>query len=609
MANTGMIGGGRFSRDERSGDTRKFDNHKVNIGKLLIRLWRYIGKNRLLVVLALILSFSSSVLNLFGPKLSGRAINAISLGTGQVDFETVVQCVILMVFFYLSASALSYLLHAVMLKLSRTVSRQMRHDIFEKMTALPVGFFDRYQTGDIISTITYDVDTVNQSLSNDLLQILQSFITVSVSFVMMLTIAPQLVLIFVFTIPITFFFTRWITKRVRPLFRKRGAKLGQLNGFVEEMLSGQKTIRAYGREQAVLDRFDEKNKEAVDAYTDAEANGTITGPCVNFINNVSLALICTFGSVLFLKGKVQLGDLSSFVQYSRRFSGPINEVANIISELQSAFAAAERVFRLIDAKPETPDAEDAQVLTDVRGDVKMEGVDFSYTPGQPIIKDLLLHAPPGSLTAIVGPTGAGKTTIINLLMRFYDVDAGTITVDDQNILDLTRDSLRKAYSMVLQDTWLFHGTIFDNIAYGKPGATMEEVVAAAKAAHIHGYISRLPEGYNTVLSDNGTSISKGQKQLLTIARAMLLDAHMLILDEATSNVDTRTEQKIQSAMRTLMKNKTCFVIAHRLSTIQSADNILVLDGGQVVEQGTHDSLMAQKGFYYNLYQSQFDTVE
>ena len=609
MAGTGMIGGGRFSRDERSGDTRKFDNHKVNIGKLLIRLWRYIGKNRLLVVLALILSFSSSVLNLFGPKLSGQAINAIELGTGQVDFETVVQCVVLMVFFYLSASALSYLLHAVMLKLSRTVSRQMRHDIFEKMTALPVGFFDRYQTGDIISTITYDVDTVNQSLSNDLLQILQSFITVSVSFVMMLTIAPQLVLIFVFTIPITFFFTRWITKRVRPLFRKRGAKLGQLNGFVEEMLSGQKTIRAYGREQAVLDRFDQKNKEAVDAYTDAEANGTITGPCVNFINNVSLALICTFGSALFLQGKVQLGDLSSFVQYSRRFSGPINEVANIISELQSAFAAAERVFRLIDAKPETPDGSDAKVLSDVRGDVKMEGVDFSYTPGQPIIKDLQLHAPPGSLTAIVGPTGAGKTTIINLLMRFYDVDAGTITVDDQNILCLTRDSLRKAYSMVLQDTWLFHGTIFDNIAYGNPGATMEEVVAAAKAAHIHGYISRLPEGYNTVLSDNGTSISKGQKQLLTIARAMLLDAHMLILDEATSNVDTRTEQKIQSAMRTLMKNKTCFVIAHRLSTIQSADNILVLDGGQVVEQGTHDSLMAQRGFYYNLYQSQFDTVE
>ena len=609
MANTGMIGGGRFSRAERSGDTRKFDNHKVPVGKLLRRLWRYIGKNRLLVVLALSLSLFSSVLNLFGPKLSGMAINAISLGTGKVDFDTVVWCVVLMIVCYISASILSYLLHAVMLRLSRTVSRQMRHDIFEKLTALPVSYFDRFQTGDIISTITYDVDTVNQSLSNDLLQILQSIITVSVSFIMMLTIAPQLVIIFVFTIPITFFFTRWITKRVRPLFRKRGAKLGQLNGFVEEMLSGQKTIRAYGQEQAVLERFEEKNKAAVDAYTDAEANGTITGPCVNFINNVSLALICTFGSVLFLQGKVQLGDLSSFVQYSRRFSGPINEVANIISELQSAFAAAERVFALIDAKPESPDAVDAAVLSDVQGDVQMDDVDFSYIPEQPIIKKLQLHAPPGSLTAIVGPTGAGKTTIINLLMRFYDVDSGAIYVDSQEIRQLTRDSLRKAYSMVLQDTWLFHGTIFDNIAYGKPGATMEEVVAAAKAAHIHGYISRLPDGYNTVLSDNGTSISKGQKQLLTIARAMLLDAHMLILDEATSNVDTRTEQKIQSAMRTLMQDKTCFVIAHRLSTIQAADNILVLEGGQVVEQGTHESLMAQKGFYYALYQSQFDTVE
>ena len=609
MANTGMIGGGRFSRAERSGDTRKFDNHKVPVGKLLLRLWRYIGKNRLLVVLALSLSLFSSVLTLFGPKLSGMAINAISLGTGKVDFDTVVRCVVLMVVCYTSASILSYLLHAVMLRLSRTVSRQMRHDIFEKLTALPVSYFDRFQTGDIISTITYDVDTVNQSLSNDLLQILQSIITVSVSFIMMLTIAPQLVIIFVFTIPITFFFTRWITKRVRPLFRKRGAKLGQLNGFVEEMLSGQKTIRAYGQEKAVLERFDEKNNAAVDAYTNAEANGTITGPCVNFINNVSLALICTFGSVLFLKGKVQLGDLSSFVQYSRRFSGPINEVANIISELQSAFAAAERVFALIDAKPESPDAVDAAVLQNVQGAVKMEDVDFSYVPQQPIIKNLQLHAPPGSLTAIVGPTGAGKTTIINLLMRFYDVDSGAIYVDSQEIRQLTRDSLRKAYSMVLQDTWLFHGTIFDNIAYGKPGATMEEVMAAAKAAHIHGYISRLPDGYNTVLSDNGTSISKGQKQLLTIARAMLLDAHMLILDEATSNVDTRTEQKIQSAMRTLMQGKTCFVIAHRLSTIQAADNILVLEGGQVVEQGTHESLMAQKGFYYALYQSQFDTVE
>ena len=606
---TGMIGGGRMSRAERSGDTRKFDNHKVPMGKLLLRLWQYIGKNRVLVVLALVLSMSSSLLSLYGPKLSGQAINAIDLGVGQVDFPTVYRCVTLMILFYLTAASLSYVLHAVMLKLSRTVSRQMRHDVFEKLSALPVGYFDRYQTGDIISTITYDIDTVNQSLSNDLLQILQSTVTVTVSFVMMLTIAPILVTIFAVTIPVTFFFTRWITKLVRPLFRKRSAKLGQLNGFIEEMLSGQKTIRAYGREQAVMERFNEKNDDAIAAFTNAEANGTITGPGVNFINNFSLALVCTFGSLLFLQGKVRLGDLGSFVQYSRKFSGPINEVANIISELQSAFAAAERVFSLIDAEPEPADAEDAQVLTDVQGDVRLENVDFSYDPGKPIIKGLNLHAKPGSLTAIVGPTGAGKTTIINLLMRFYDVDAGRVLVDGKDIRKLTRASLRRAYSMVLQETWLFQGTIFDNIAYGKPGATMEEVVAAAKAARIHGYIRRLPKGYDTVLSDNGTSISKGQKQLLTIARAMLLDAQMLILDEATSNVDTRTEQRIQAAMRALMQDKTCFVIAHRLSTIRSADHILVLDGGQVVEQGTHDSLMAKNGFYKKLYQAQFDAVE
>ena len=607
-ANPNLIGGGRMTRAEVSGDKRRFEGKKLNVKAILLRLWRYMGRNRLLVILAILLSVTSSTLSLYGPKLSGRAINAISQGAENVDFPTVFRCVGMMAVFYLLASCFTYLLSTVMIRLSRTISKQMRHDIFENLTSLPVSFFDRYQTGDIISTVTYDVDTVNQSLSADLLQILQSVVTVTVSFVMMLTIAPKLVLIFLVTIPLTFFFTRWLTKRVRPLFRARSAKLGQLNGFVEEMLQGQKTIRAYGREEEVLHRFDEKNDAAVSAYTKAEANGTITGPSVTFINNISLSLICLFGSVLLLQGKVQLGDLSSFIQYSRRFSGPINEIANIIAELQSAFAAAERVFTLIDAESEPADAPDTNELRDVWGDVKMEHVDFSYEPGKPIIKDLNFHAKPGSLTAIVGPTGAGKTTIINLLMRFYDVDGGAIYVDGQDIRKLTRSSLRKAFTMVLQDTWLFHGTIFDNIAYGKPGATLEEVEAAAKAAHIHSYISRLPQGYNTVLSDNGSSISKGQKQMLTIARAMLLDAHMLILDEATSNVDTRTEQQIQAAMRQLMENKTCFVIAHRLSTIRSADHILVLDGGQVVEQGNHESLMAQGGVYRRLYESQFDSV-
>ena len=609
--NPNVIGGGRMmsrlSQNEMNGDRRRFSAKKLNTGAILKRLWKYMGRNRFLLALALILSLTSSLLNLYGPKLSGKAINAIE-GPGKVDFNTVFRCVILMAVFYAASSALTYLLNVVMIRMSRAISKQMRHDIFENMTTLPVSFFDRYQTGDIISILTYDVDTVNQSISSDLLHLLQSVVTVTVSLGMMLSIAPKLTLIFLVTIPLTVFFTRWLTNKVRPLFRRRSARLGELNGFVEEMLSGQKTIHAYGREQEVLRQFDSKNAAAVDAYTVAEAFGTITGPSVNFINNTSLSLVCMFGSALFLRGEIKLGDLSSFVQYSRRFSGPINEFANILAELQSAFAAAERVFMLIDAESEPADAPDASVLTDAKGDVRLENVDFSYEEGKPIITDLNFHAKPGSLTAIVGPTGAGKTTIINLLMRFYDVNGGTVYVDGHDIRTLTRASLRKAYTMVLQDTWLFHGTIFENIAYGKPDATMEEVVRAAKAAHIHSYISRLPQGYDTVLTDNGSSISKGQKQLLTIARAMLLDANMLILDEATSNVDTRTEQHIQSAMRNLMQDKTCFVIAHRLSTIRSADHILVLDGGKVVEQGTHESLMAANGFYRRLYESQFDSV-
>ena len=607
-ANPNLIAGGRMTRAEVSGDNRRFESKKLNFKELFLRLWKYIGRNRYLLVMALILSSFSSVLALLGPKLSGRAINAIEPGAGKVDFDTVWQCVSLMVVCYILSALLSYLLNIVMIRLSRRISRQMRHDVFEKLTSLPVGYFDRYQTGDIISTITYDIDTVNQSLSTDLLQILQSSVTIAVSFCMMLTIAPKLVLVFVVTIPCTFFFTRWLTAKTRPLFRRRSARLGEMNGFAEQMLSGQKTIRAYGREAAVLEQFDVKNQAAVDAYTVAEAYGTITGPSVNFINNLSLALICAFGSLLFLRGEVRLGDLSSFVQYSRKFSGPINEIANIIAELQSAFAAAERVFTLIDAEAEPEDISDALVLEDIRGDVRFEGVNFSYIPETPIIRNLSFHAKPGSMTAIVGPTGAGKTTIINLLMRFYDVDSGTILIDGKDIRTMTRASVRKAFTMVLQDTWLFHGTIFENIAYGKPDATMEEVMAAARAAHIHSYISRLPQGYQTMLTDNGTSISKGQRQMLTIARAMLLDAHMLILDEATSNVDTRTEAHIQAAMRELMKGKTCFVIAHRLSTIQSADHILVLDGGQVVEQGNHESLMRQSGFYRALYESQFDSI-
>lgn len=579
---------------------------KADKGYILKRLWSYLSRHKLLIALCLILVVVGNLLALIGPGLSGKAIEAIGTSPGMADFEAVGYYTGLMIVFYVISGIMNFVLTVLLVKLSRNVTYAMRRDVFNRLTTLPVGFFDTRQTGDIISVISYDIDTVNASLSNDLLQIVKSLITVLGSFVMMLAIKPILVLIFAVTVPLSILFSRYITKKVRPLFRKRSRKLGEMNGYAEEMLEGQKVTRAYNREEVVISGFDVKNSEAVEAYNNAETAATVMGPSVNFINNLSLTLVSVFGAILYINGGIGLGDISSFVLYSRKFSGPINEIANIFGELQSAFAAAERVFRLIDEPSEPADANNAEILEIVVGDVKIEHVDFGYVPQRTIIKDFNLFAPHGGLIAIVGPTGAGKTTIINLLMRFYDVNAGSITIDGNSIYDVTRQSLRSAYTMVLQDTWLFHGTIFDNIAYAKENATMDEVVAAAKAAHIHNYIMRLPDGYNTVLSDNGTSISKGQKQLMTIARAMLLDSHMLILDEATSNVDTRTEMIIQSAMRDLMRNKTCFVIAHRLSTIRNADNILVVRDGSIVESGKHEELLAKKGFYAEIYYSQFE---
>ena len=378
-----------------------------------------------------------------------------------------------------------------------------------------------------------------------------------------------------------------------------------MNGFIEEITAGLKTIRAYGREEAFTRRFDGKNDEAVDAFYRADRFACINGPIVNCINNLSLALISFFGILLYMGGRVTLGNISSFVLYSRKFSGPINEFANIISDLQSALAAAERVFRLIDEEPEPADDPEARAMDDVRGHVEAQALRFSYEPGREILHGVDFVAPPGKVVAIVGETGCGKTTLINLLMRFYDADSGRITLDEHPIRSLPRADLRRAYTMVLQDTWLFYGTIRENIAYGKPDATEEKIVAAAKAAMIHGYIESLPQGYDTLLSDNAVNLSKGQKQLLTIARAILIDSPMLILDEATSNVDTQTERQIQSAMLRLMEGRTCFVIAHRLSTIQGADQILVMDKGAIVERGTHRELLSRRGTYYELYAAQF----
>ena len=576
---------------------------------LFLRLWRYLSRYYVLIGAGGILMLLSNVLALLGPKLSGKAIDAIGIRAGGVDFEKVFYYVGWMAVFYVFSAFFSYLLSLLTIRLTRKVIYQMRRDVFEKLSRLPVSFFDRYQTGDIISIITYDIDTVNQSLSNDLLQIMQSVITVLFSLVMMLSIAPVMVLIFVITIPISVLLTRFIPSRSRPLYRIRSKKLGELNGFVEEMLNGQKTTRAYGREEQVIDAFDRKNGEAVETNTKAEYYGTLAGPSVNFMNNTSLALISVFGSLLYLRGGIGIGDISSFVQYSRKFSGPINETANIIGELQSAFAAAERVFRLMDELPEKPDEESARILQEVYGEVEIRDVSFGYTAGEQILKDFNLHARGGEQIAIVGPTGAGKTTVINLLMRFYDVDKGCILLDGEDTCRITRDSLRSAYTMVLQDAWLFHGTIYENLTYGRENITRKEVEQAAKAAMIYSYIEKLPEGFETVLSDNGVHISKGQRQLLTIARAMLSDAHMLILDEATSNVDTRTEMQIQKAMRSLMADKTCFVIAHRLSTIRNADLILVVKDGRIAEQGNHRELLARRGLYYQMYHAQFEGAE
>ena len=601
--NRGMMNNRRENPNRPEGTPIQRANKKY----LLLRLWGYLSRHKLLILSALVCMLASNLFSLVGPKLSGKAIDAMGIGPGTVDMPTVLYYVMLMAIFYVLSGILSYVLSLIMIRISRKVICRMRKDVFDRLSELPIGFFDKYQTGDIISVISYDIDTVSQSFSNDFLQVVQSIVIVVFSLVMMLSIAPVLVLIFAVTIPLSVFFTKYITTRVRPLFRARSKKLGELNGFVEEMIGGQKTTKAYNREEEVVKRFDVKNREAVDAYSKAEYYGTLTGPSVNFINNLSMVLVSIFGALMYLNGGINLGDISSFVQYSRKFSGPINEIANIIGELQSAFAAAERVFRLIDELPEKEDAPDARVLDNVQGEVDVDRISFGYLPGKTIIHSFSMNVKKGSMIAIVGPTGAGKTTLINLLMRFYDVDSGAIYVDGNSIYDVTRKSLRGAYSMVLQDTWLFYGTIFENIAYGKENATLDDVIHAAKTAKIHDYIESLPNGYDTLLSDNGINISKGQKQLLTIARAMLLDAKMLILDEATSNVDTRTEQQIQAAMRELMRDKTCFIIAHRLSTIRNADNILVLRDGDIAEQGTHEELMAKKGFYSKLYYSQFET--
>ena len=582
---------------------------------LFKRLAGYVLHEWKLFFTAILLTLLSNQLALMGPLYSGTAIDAI-VAEGGVDFPTVWENVAKMLFCYVISAVLSYLLALLMVKLSQRIIRTMRKELFTKLSKLPIPFFDRNAVGDIVSRMSYDIDTINSTLSHDLVQVMTSLYTVIGSAIFMLRISKPMMLIFVITVPAAIFFTRYRAKKVRPMFKERSRKLGELNGYAEEMLSGQHTIRTYGREKTVSEDFNRHNEDAMNATFRAEYYGGILGPSINFINNLSIALITVFGGILYMYSQsgavaagtlffISLGGVAQFVQYSRKFAGPINEFANILHEFQSAFSAAERVFRILDEPIETPDVEGATVLKQVKGEVDFEHVNFSYIPEKPVLKDFHLHVGAGQTVAIVGPTGAGKTTVINLLMRFYDPNTGEIRIDGHPLKDITRESLRRAFTMVLQDTWLFYGSVYDNIVYGKENATLEEVKEAARRARIDSFIEGLPDGYDTLITDDGVNISKGQRQLITIARAMLSDAPMLILDEATSNVDSRTEKMISAAMDDLMRERTCFVVAHRLSTIENADLILVLRDGQITESGTHTELLRLGGFYATLYNSQF----
>ncbi len=597
-------------------NTKKNDTPKKRSRKgIFLRLSKYVLQQWQFFAVALILTLLANQLSLLGPKYSGAAIDAIEFD-GGVNFPVVWENVTWMIICYAVSALLSYILSVVMIHLSQRIIYKMRKQVFEKLTTLPVGYFDTHATGDIISHLSYDIDTINSTLSHDLIQVMTSLYTVIGSLVFMWNISKPMILIFALTVPVSILITRYRSKVVRPLYRKRAKKYGELNGYAEEMLTGSRTISAYGRQKEMSSRFNKINDEAMDAFYKAEYQGAFLFPTINLINNISLTLVAVVGGILYMYSQngrilatsaffITLGGVAQFVQYSRKFAGPINEFSNILHEFQSAFSAAERVFAILDEQPEKEDAPDAKSFTDVKGDVYIKDVTFGYTEDKTILKNVTVNAKKGQTVAIVGPTGAGKTTIINLLMRFYDQQSGEILMDGTPSIDIKRNDLRLAFTMVLQDTWLFCGTIYDNIVYGREGATDEEVYAAAKSAKIDSYIESLPNRYQTMLSDDGINISKGQKQLITIARAFLSKAPILILDEATSNVDSRTEIQIQNAMNELMKDKTCFIIAHRLSTIQNADTILVVKDGAIIEQGNHNELIQKGGFYHSLYNSQF----
>lgn len=575
-----------------------------NTKATLVRLLDYVKGFRWFFVLAIVLTFTANSLQLLGPYYTGKIIDLIKLNS-NTSMDQIISIIWLMVGVYVISSSLLYALNALMIIVSQKIVVKMRSQLFTKFMDLPAKYFDNHQIGDMISRISYDIDTINTSLSSDVVQFFGSSVTIVGALFMMVLISPLLLSVFVITLPLSIATTTFLAKKTRPLFRVRSRKLGELNGYVEETVSGLKTIKAYSQQATMNKTFQEKNKEASDAYYKADYYGSVVGPSIGFINNISLALISFLGSILYLYSLISIGNISSFILYSRRFAGPITEGANIIAELQSTLAAAERVFKVLDEPVESDSDDVVPAKTDISGEVVFENVDFGYRYDTQVIKNMNITIKAGSVVAIVGPTGAGKTTMVNLLMRFYSPQKGRILIDNQDIQNIPYKQLRQYFSMVLQDTWLFYGSIYNNIAYGSEHVSKERIEEVANKVHLKQFIENQKEGYETLITDDGVNISKGQKQLITIARAMLQDKPMVILDEATSNVDTMTEKRIQDAMLALMKGKTSFVIAHRLSTIVHADLILVVRDGEVVESGVHQDLLDQKGYYYQLFMSQF----
>lgn len=602
----------------------------------LKRLLGYLKPRRLQLFIVFITAIISTVFSIFSPKVMGKAITKLFEGimakykyymqiqmavkkgispsiiaqmrkqpVPSVDFKYVEQILLILIGLYILSALFSYIQQYIMAGVAQKTVFDMRKDVDEKLARLPLKYFDSRTHGEILSRVTNDVDNIASTLQQSITQLITSIVTILGVIIMMLTISPWLTLVSIITLPLAGIVTNMIIKRSQKYFADQQRELGELNGHVEEMYTGHNIVKAFGHEKESIEKFKSINERLYDAGWKAQFISGIIMPLMNFINNIAYVLVCVVGGIFVTKNKITIGDIQAFIQYSRQFTQPIVQTANIANIIQSTVASAERVFELLDEEEEVPDSPDSVILESPRGDVRFDHVKFGYKEGVTLIEDMNIDVRKGDTIAIVGPTGAGKTTLVNLLMRFYEVNGGKITVDGVDIRDIKRGSLRTMFGMVLQDTWLFNGTIRDNIAYGREGATDEEIVRAARAAHADHFIRTLPDGYNTVLNEEASNISQGQKQLLTIARAILADPAILILDEATSSVDTRTESYIQNAMTHLMKGRTNFVIAHRLSTIRDADMILVMNDGSIVEKGNHEELLKKGGFYADLYNSQF----